>query len=99
MTSSKILSLIVGSLLTGVAQAQLVVANDRTCTAAIWHIDVTTGAATALYSGVGAEATAWGMAYDASTHQRPENDAFAFRDPSAGKATNQSDAVEMTNVP
>ncbi|MCY3001345.1 MAG: hypothetical protein NTV21_06035 [Planctomycetota bacterium] len=68
MTSTKFLSLLAGSLLASVAQAQLVVANDQSSTATIWHIDVTTGAATALYSGTGAEAKAWGMAYDAGTN-------------------------------
>jgi len=46
------------------AQAQLIVGNDQTGSATIWHVDVNTGAATALYTGSTNEAKPWGMAYD-----------------------------------
>ncbi len=46
------------------AQAQLVVGNDQSGTATIWHIDVNTGASTALYSASDNSAKPWGMAYD-----------------------------------
>ena len=54
----------VGVMATG-AQAQLIVGSDIS-NATIFHIDVTTSAATPLL--VGASATAWGMAYDKSTN-------------------------------
>lgn len=50
------------------AQAQLIVANDQSGTATIWHVDVNTGVATSLYSSSTAEAKAWGMAYDHTTN-------------------------------
>lgn len=50
------------------ASAQLIVGNDQSGTATIWHIDVTTGAATALYSSSTSEAKPWGMAYDHDTN-------------------------------
>jgi hypothetical protein len=46
------------------ASAQLIVGNDQSGTATIWHVDVGTGAATALYSSSTSEAKPWGMAYD-----------------------------------
>lgn len=50
------------------ARAELIVGNDQSGTATIWSVNPTTGVATALYSGTGAEAKPWGMAYDASTN-------------------------------
>jgi hypothetical protein len=47
------------------AQAQLIVGSDIT-NATIFHIDINTSAATPLLSG--ADARAWGMAYDKSTN-------------------------------
>ncbi len=52
----------------GSASAQLVVGNDQSGTATIWHIDVNTGAATPLYSAADASAKPWGMAYDPDTN-------------------------------
>jgi len=49
------------------ASADLVVGNDQTGTATIWHINVTTGTATPLYASSGNEAKPWGMAYDHTT--------------------------------
>ncbi|MCL4220366.1 MAG: hypothetical protein KJZ65_03250 [Phycisphaerales bacterium] len=46
------------------SQAQLIVANDQSGVGTIWHVDIGTGIATALYSSSTAEAKAWGMAYD-----------------------------------
>jgi hypothetical protein len=50
------------------ANAQLVVGNDQSGVATIWHIDVTTGAATSLYSSSTSEAKPWGMTYDSATN-------------------------------
>jgi hypothetical protein len=54
----------VGVMATG-AQAQLIVGSDI-ASATIYHIDITTSAATPLLAG--AAATAWGMAYDHVTN-------------------------------
>ena len=51
-----------------VASAQLVVANDQSGAGTIWEINVTTGAATAIYTSTTAESKAWGMAYDPATN-------------------------------
>lgn len=48
----------------GAAQGQLIVGNDQSGTATIWHVDITTGVATALFSSSAASAKPWGMAYD-----------------------------------
>jgi len=50
------------------AEAQLIVGNDQSGTATIWHIDVATGVATSLYSASTSEAKPWGMAYDPATN-------------------------------
>lgn len=50
------------------AQAQLVVGNDQSGTATIYHIDVTTSVATPLYASSGTDAKPWGMAYDPTTN-------------------------------
>jgi len=50
------------------ANAQLIVGNDQSGTASIYHIDVNTGAATVLYSSSTSEAKPWGMAYDGATN-------------------------------
>lgn len=50
------------------SQAQLIVANDQSGVATIWHIDVLSGISTALYSASTGEAKAWGMAYDAGSN-------------------------------
>lgn len=50
------------------AHAQLIVGNDQTGSASIYYIDVTTGAATPIYTSTGNEAKPWGMAYDGSTN-------------------------------
>jgi len=56
---------VAAGLMATAAQAQLVVGSDFS-PATIFHIDVNTSAATALYTG--AEAEAWGMAYDPTTN-------------------------------
>lgn len=61
-------SAILAALAASVASAQLIVGNDQSGTATIWHIDVNTGAATALYSASTTDAKPWGMAYDGSTN-------------------------------
>ncbi len=61
-------ALVLCAALAGTAQGQLIVANDQSGVATIWHIDVGTGIATSLYSSSGAEAKAWGMAYDRSSN-------------------------------
>lgn len=48
----------------GIAQAQLVVGNDQSGTGTIWMIDVSNGAATALYSSATNDSKPWGMAAD-----------------------------------
>ena len=50
------------------AQAQLIVGNDQSGTATIWHVDVTTAVATPIYSASTSMAKPWGMAYDASSN-------------------------------
>jgi len=50
------------------AQAQLIVGNDQSGTATIWHVDVTTAVATPIYSASTSMAKPWGMAYDPSTN-------------------------------
>ncbi|MBK9126647.1 MAG: PEP-CTERM sorting domain-containing protein [Phycisphaerales bacterium] len=51
------------------AADRLVVANDQSGVATIWAVDPTgVNPPEALYSGSGAEAKAWGMAYDADTN-------------------------------
>jgi hypothetical protein len=64
----KAVAAVVVAALAGAAQGQLIVANDQSGVGTIWHIDVGTGAATALYSASTPEAKAWGMAYDRSTN-------------------------------
>jgi hypothetical protein len=49
------------------AHAQLVVTNDGTANSTIWYIDLQTNNATAILQG-GAEARAWGMAYDGGSN-------------------------------
>src|SRR5688572_7395207 len=61
MKKSLVLALGLGAALT---QAQLIVGNDQTGVATIWNVDVTTGAATAIYSANLANAKPWGMAAD-----------------------------------
>jgi hypothetical protein len=46
------------------ADAQLIVGNDQSGTATIYHVDVTTGVSTPLYSATTTDAKPWGMAYD-----------------------------------
>ncbi|MBX3375933.1 MAG: hypothetical protein KF678_02885 [Phycisphaeraceae bacterium] len=50
------------------AQAQLIVGNDQSGSASIYHIDVTTGVNTILYTSSTNEAKPWGMAYDPATN-------------------------------
>ncbi len=50
------------------AHAQLIVGNDQSGAASIYHIDVNTGAATVLYTSTTTEAKPWGMAYDGATN-------------------------------
>ncbi|KAA0216072.1 MAG: hypothetical protein DYG94_11990 [Leptolyngbya sp. PLA3] len=52
------------ALIASASQAQLIVANDQSGTGTIWHVDISTGVATALYSSSTSESKAWGMAYD-----------------------------------
>lgn len=49
------------------AEAQLIVGNDQSGTATIFNVNVTTGAATAIYSSTGNDAKPWGMAYDSGS--------------------------------
>lgn len=46
------------------ASAQLIVGNDQSGSASIYHVDVSTGVATAIYTASDASAKPWGMAYD-----------------------------------
>ncbi|MCU0316888.1 MAG: PEP-CTERM sorting domain-containing protein [Fimbriimonadaceae bacterium] len=46
------------------ANAQLIVGNDQAGSATIWEVNVTTGAATALYTASTTAAKPWGMAAD-----------------------------------
>jgi len=55
-------------LLAGRAPAQLIVGNDQTGSASIYHNDVVTGVATPIYTGTGSDAKPWGMAYDGVTN-------------------------------
>ncbi len=66
----RIVALVAGALALAAssAQAQLVVGNDQSGVASIYHIDVGTGVATAIYSASTSEAKPWGMAYDKSTN-------------------------------
>jgi hypothetical protein len=50
------------------AQAQLIVGNDQSGTATIYHVDVGTGVATPLYAASTTDAKPWGMAYDGATN-------------------------------
>ncbi len=50
------------------AAAQLIVGNDQSGSASIYHIDINTGAATALYTASDSSAKPWGMAYDHDTN-------------------------------
>jgi hypothetical protein len=50
------------------ANAQLIVGNDQSGTASIYHVDVGTGVATAIYTSSTSEAKPWGMAYDRDTN-------------------------------
>lgn len=50
------------------AHGQLIVGNDQSGVATIWHIDVTTGAATSLYAASTNDAKPWGMAYDGASN-------------------------------
>ncbi len=50
------------------AQGQLIVGNDQSGSASIYHIDIGTGVATAIYTSTTAEAKPWGMAYDGATN-------------------------------
>src|SRR5690606_39202252 len=68
MRSSLLLATAVAAFLSARAEAQLVVGNDQSGTATIWHVDVGTGVATPLYSSSTTDSKPWGMAYDASTN-------------------------------
>ncbi len=50
------------------AHGQLIVGNDQSGSASIYHIDIGTGVATAIYTSTSAEAKPWGMAYDGATN-------------------------------
>jgi hypothetical protein len=53
------------------ALGQLIVANDQSTASgprSIYHIDVTTGVATPIYTSSDASSAAWGMAYDPATN-------------------------------
>ncbi len=52
------------ALVASAAHAQLVVGNDQSGTATMYHIDVVTGVATGIYSASDSSAKPWGMAYD-----------------------------------
>lgn len=54
-------------LVASAANAQLVVGSDQSGPKTIWHVDLNSMAATALYTG-DAEAACWGMAYDHDTN-------------------------------
>jgi len=62
-----LLTAALGLLATG-AQAQLIVGNDQTGTATIYHVDVTTGTATPIYAASTTMAKPWGMTYDGTTN-------------------------------
>ena len=63
-----ILSLALLAITATAAHAQLVVGNDQSGTATIYHVNVTTSVATPLYAGTGTDAKPWGMAYDPTTN-------------------------------
>ncbi|GIK19299.1 MAG: PEP-CTERM sorting domain-containing protein [Leptolyngbya sp. PLA2] len=50
------------------ASGQLIVGNDQSGTAHIYHVDVNTGVATSIYSSSTNTAKPWGMAYDPGTN-------------------------------
>lgn len=50
------------------ANGQLIVGNDQSGVASIYHIDVVTGVATSIYSSSTSMAKPWGMAYDGATN-------------------------------
>lgn len=56
------------ALVASASHAQLIVANDQSGVGTIWHVDIGTGIATALYSSSTSESKAWGMAYDAGSN-------------------------------
>ena len=61
-------SLVLAALFTSASHAQLIVGNTQSGVKRIYHVDVTTGAATTLFTGVGGPANVQGMAYDKSTN-------------------------------
>jgi hypothetical protein len=61
------LTIALGLLATG-AQAQLIVGNDQSGTASIYHVDVTSGTATPIFSASTTMAKPWGMTYDGNTN-------------------------------
>jgi hypothetical protein len=63
MTLRKVLILSLAAMACA-ANAQLIVGNDQSGTATIWHINVTTGAANALYASSTTNGKPWGMAAD-----------------------------------
>lgn len=60
--------IVVSAMATMSAQGQLIVGNDQSGSASIYHIDISTGVATAIYTSTSSEAKPWGMAYDNSTN-------------------------------
>jgi hypothetical protein len=68
MRSHLLLTAIAAALVSASAHGQLVVGNDQSGTATIYHVDVGTGAATPLYSATTTDAKPWGMAYDGATN-------------------------------
>jgi hypothetical protein len=68
MRRTFVLAAAAGAALASSAHAQLVVGNDQSGTATIWHVDVTSGAATSLYANTTSDAKPWGMAYDPATN-------------------------------
>lgn len=63
---SRVLALcVVGFMVVGMANAQLVAGNDQTG-ATIYYVDLVSGVKTPLYTGT--NAASWGMAYDRSTN-------------------------------
>jgi hypothetical protein len=59
---------LVAGLAASAAHGQLVVGNDQSGSASIYHIDVVSGLATPIYTNTTADAKPWGMAYDPATN-------------------------------
>jgi MYXO-CTERM domain-containing protein len=91
-----VLAATTSALMTAPAGAQLIVGNDQAGVASIYNIDVSTGLATAIYTGSGTDAKPWGMAYDAGSNTLYWNNGAALFSSPLGPTLTPTNLGTMT---